>query len=288
MDSSYLNIFTFLLTTLFYYMLLKPSLDYTIISNNDLYKGYITKNYLYLAVYLLLVMVVQFIVNASILSKKCGGNIGENMGAAGLFTFIPWTLIFGVMIVILILYPGFKSAFSDVIGYYWVANRANEILVQLLINEDVEAALPNAAPTPNTGGGQKGGNPTKEQIQKAADLILKICGNTSILINQITPRNFTQYWSLLDPLKKPAYAGAGGDAIKIELFDLVVKKDNIGEMLWYIYTGLLLTSIVQLKITTRGCTMNPKTMEENYAKFKKQEATVNQQNAATKNTVYTL
>jgi hypothetical protein len=69
---------------------------------------------------------------------------------------------------------------------------------------------------------------------------------------------------------------------------LVVKKDNIGEMLWYIYTGLLLTSIVQLKITTRGCTMNPKTMEENYAKFKKQEATVNQQNATTKNTVYTL
>ena len=319
MDSSYLNIFTFLLTTLFYYMLLKPSLDYTIISNNDLYKGYITKNYLYLAVYLLLVMVVQFIVNASILSKKCGGNIGENMGAAGLFTFIPWTLIFGVMIVILILYPGFKSAFSDVIGYYWVANRANEILVQLLINEDVEAALPSMSPSSSSsedksskkdyntvkqpaitsrtpregfddlnGGGQKGGNPTKEQIQKAADLILKICGNTSILINQITPRNFTQYWSLLDPLKKPAYAGAGGDAIKIELFDLVVKKDNIGEMLWYIYTGLLLTSIVQLKITTRGCTMNPKTMEENYAKFKKQEATVNQQNATTKNTVYTL
>jgi hypothetical protein len=297
MDSSYLNIFTFLLTTLFYYMLLKPSLDYTIISNNDLYKGYITKNYLYLAVYLLLVMVVQFIVNASILSKKCGGNIGENMGAAGLFTFIPWTLIFGVMIVILILYPGFKSAFSDVIGYYWVANRANEILVQLLINEDVEAALPNApaavSQPPRGGdnilvGGQKGGNPTKEQIQKAADLILKICGNTSILINQITPRNFTQYWSLLDPLKKPAYAGAGGDAIKIELFDLVVKKDNIGEMLWYIYTGLLLTSIVQLKITTRGCAMNTKTMEENYAKFKKQEDAVNKQNAATKNTVYTL
>ena len=37
--------------------------------------------------------------------------------------------------------------------------------------------------------------------------------------------------------------------------------------MWYIYTGLLLTSLLQLKITTRGCVSNPKTMEENYQKF---------------------
>ena len=41
--------------------------------------------------------------------------------------------------------------------------------------------------------------------------------------------------------------------------------------MWYIYTGLLLTSLLQLKITTRGCVSNPKTMEENYQKFKDAE-----------------
>jgi hypothetical protein len=67
---------------------------------------------------------------------------------------------------------------------------------------------------------------------------------------------------------------AGGpetDIIKNDLFELVVTRDNVGEAMWYIYTGLLLTSIVQLKITSRGCTSNPKTMEANYQKFLEQE-----------------
>ena len=57
MDNSYLNIITFLLTTLFYYMILKPPLDYKTVSNMESYKDYTSKNYVSLAVYLLLVMV---------------------------------------------------------------------------------------------------------------------------------------------------------------------------------------------------------------------------------------
>jgi hypothetical protein len=281
---------------------LKPNLDYKTVSNGELYKNYTTSNYVSLAVYLLLVMVVQFIVNASIITQNCGGSISENMGAAGMFTFIPWTFIFGVTIVILVIYPGFKSAFSDVIGYYWISNQANDLLVELLVQQNVEDSLakgttpastnddhiaptappssafsaPNATSKDTMDGGkntsQKGGD-NKQAIREVADLILKLCGNTSILINQITPRNFTQYWSLLDPLKKPAYAGAGGDAIKIELFDLVVTRDNVGEAMWFIYTGLLVVSIVQLKIATRGCITSPETMEKNYQKYlEKQES----------------
>jgi hypothetical protein len=305
MDNSYLNIFTFLLTTLFYYMILKPPLDYKTVSNGELYKNYTTSNYVSLAVYLLLVMVVQFIVNSSIIAQKCGGSISENMGAAGIFTFIPWTLIFGVTIIILVIYPGFKSAFSDVIGYYWISNQANDLLVELLMQQNVEdslakgttpaaAATPAAAPEANTVGGkntsQKGGD-DKQAIREVADLILKLCGNTSILINQMTPRNFEPYWSLLTPLKKPKYqndSAAETQTLKKQLFDLTVTRDNIGETLWYVYTGLLLTSIVQLKITTRGCASNPKTMEENYAKFQQQEAAIKAQNATTTGTTYTI
>jgi hypothetical protein len=316
MDNSYLNIFTFLLTTLFYYMILKPTLDYKTVSNGELYKSYTSQNYVSLAVYLLLVMVVQFIVNSSIIAQKCGGSISENMGAAGMFTFIPWTLIFGVTIIILVIYPGFKSAFSDVIGYYWISNKANDLLVELLVQENVENSLakgvpdapppttttdatapsPSATPSPSdttsTGGKniQKGGD-DKQAIREVADLILKLCGNTSILINQMSPRNFEPYWSLLTPLKKPKYQNdnsAETQSLKKQLFDLTVTRDSIGEILWYVYTGLLLTSIVQLKITTRGCAMNPKTMEENYAKFQKQEAAIQEKNEATNNTTYTI
>jgi hypothetical protein len=62
-----------------------------------------------------------------------------------------------------------------------------------------------------------------------------------------------------------------------DLFELVVMRDNVGEAIWYIYTGLLLTSIVQLKITNRGCVSNPKTMEANYQKFLQMEEKAKQE-----------
>ena len=313
MASSYLNIVMFLVTTLFYYMALKPTLTYDIVSNPETYTSFVSSNYMYLGVYLLLVMMVQFLVNASIITTTCGGSVSENMGAAGAFTFIPWLLIFGVIVIVLVIYPGFKSAFSDVIGYYYVSTKANELLVELLASQGLETATattatattatpaatdsisPTAPPASAFLGpkGQTGG--TKEELQKATDLILKICGNTSILINQMVPSNFDSYWKLLNPLKKEKYQMKNGDEIsndaqqlKKQLFDLVVTRDTIGEALWYIYTGLLLTSIVQLKITSRGCATNPQTMEANYAKFQEQEAAAQKQSAVATSTTYTI
>lgn len=280
MANSYLNIVTFLLTTLFYYMALKPALPYNLYNNQQEYKNYISNNYMYLAIYVLLVIMIQFIVNSSIIASDCGGNITENMGAAGVLTFLPWILIFGVIVIILTVYPGFKSAFSDVVGYYYVSSSANKLLTELLINKDIEKKL-----TEDT-------NMTPEKklaLETAADAIIKICGNTSILINQIVPNNFNEYWGILTPLMKDKYKIDSPEAEKMknDLFEVVVTRDNVGEAMWYIYTGLLLTSIVQLKITTRGCTSNPKTMEANYQKFleKEQKAKEEKEKASTTYTI---
>jgi hypothetical protein len=280
MSNSYLNIVTFLLTTLFYYLALKPSLPLSVYKNKQQYIDYISSNYMYLAIYVLLVILVQFIVNSSIIAGSCGGNIAENMGAAGLLTFLPWILIFGVLVLILTLYPGFKSAFADVVGYYYVSSSANKLLTELLVNKEIEQKIaedPNMTPE------------KKAALESAADTIIRISGNTSILINQIVPSNFEQYWGILTPLMKDKYKMGGPEADKIqsELFELVVTRDNIGEAMWYIYTGLLLTSIVQLKITTRGCNTNPKTMEANYQKFLEKEKKAKEQEAKT-STIYKI
>jgi hypothetical protein len=280
MTNSYLNIVTFLLTTLFYYMALKPPLPYTLYKDKPQYKEYISNNYMYLAIYVLLVIVIQFIVNSSIIANSCGGNITENMGAAGVLTFLPWILIFGVLVLILTIYPGFKSAFSDVVGYYYVSGSATKLLTDLLVNQEIQKKMTeDANMTPEK----------KEALESAADAIIKICGNTSILINQMVPSNFDQYWGILTPLMKDKYktGGAEADKIKNDLFELVVTRDNVGEAMWYIYTGLLLTSIVQLKITTRGCNSNPKTMEANYQKFLEQEEKAKEQKEKTSAT-YTI
>ena len=281
MANSYLNIITFLLTTLFYYLAIKPNFTYEISTDSHKYKDYTGNSYMYLAIYLLLVIVIQFMVNASIVSSMCGGNISENMGAAGVFTFLPWTFIFGVLILILTIYPGFKSAFSDVIGYFWVSNSANKVITELLVNPDVQKNIDSDT------------NSTPEQkiaMQNAADTIIKISGNVSVLINQIVPSNFNEYWKILTPLMKLQYQKENPETSKIrnELFELVVTRDNVGEAMWYIYTGLLLISIVQLKITTRGCVNNPQTMEQNYQKFLDSEKEAKQQQKLSTGTTYTI
>jgi len=281
MANSYLNIVTFLLTTLFYYLAIKPSYTYEISVDPTKQKEYKSTSYMYLAIYLLLVMVIQFMVNASIISSTCGGNITENMGAAGVLTFLPWTLIFGVLIVILTVYPGFKSAFSDVIGYFWVSSSANKVITELLVDPNIQKKIDtDSTSTPEQ----------KEAMMSAADTIVKVCGNSAILINQIVPSNFQSYWNILTPLLKPKYQTAGPetDKIKNELFEIVVTRDNVGEAMWYMYTGLLLTSLVQLKMTTRGCVSNPKTMEANYQKFKDTEQKAKAQKELATSTTYTI
>lgn len=282
MSNLYLNVITFLLTTLFYYLALKPPLQYSTFQDETKYQQYVKTNYTYLAIYVLLVIIVQFGVNSAVISTKCGGKIGENIGIAGMMTFLPWILIFGVLVVVLSAYPGFKTAFSDVVGYYYVSGTATKLLTDLLIHPEIETKI-NKDPTMT---------PEKKQaLETAADAIIKITGNTSILINQIVPTNFNEYWNILRPLMKEQYKTESPETEKMkeELFKIVMSRDNVGEAMWYIYTGLLITSIVQLKINTRGCQTSPQQMQANYQQFLKeeQEAETKKQNASATYTVTT-
>jgi hypothetical protein len=281
MANSYLNILTFLLTTIFYYLALKPSLPYSLYNNKEQYKGYISNNYMYLAIYVLLVILIQFIVNSSIIASNCGGNISENMGMSGVLTFLPWILIFGVLVIILNIYPGFKSAFADVIGYFYVSSTANKVLTELLVDQEIQSKIDSDKTISHE---------KKEALQTAADAIIKIFGNTSILINQIVPNNFNYYWEILKPLMKDKYQinSSLSEDIKNKMFDLVVTRDNVGEAMWFIYTGILLTAIVQMKLTARGCSNNATTMEKNYQAFLEQEKTSQSKQDLSTSSTYTL
>jgi hypothetical protein len=249
--------------------------------NPESYNNYLSSNKLYLAIYFLLILVVQFTVNAYIITQTCGGSIKENLSASGTLTFIPWTLIFGAIIVVLIAYPGFKSAFSDVVGYYYVSSSANKLLTELLVNKDIQTTMDSDSSITQQ---------QKNSMQQAADMIIKICGNTSILINQIVPSNFVEYWDILKPLMKTQYQNDGPESIdkRNELFDLVLTRDNIGESLWYIYTGLLISSIVQLKISTRGCIVSPDQMAKNYQNYVDTEKKAKEQQQKATSNIYTL
>jgi hypothetical protein len=277
MDTSIANMLVFLIITLLYY-LKKPTISLDDITDPTKMETYASSTYKFLGLYFLMVVAFQWAMNIGVISSACGGSVSENIGAAGLYTVIPWTLIFGIVIITIVVFPGFKSAFADVFGYYYVSSSANTLLTELLVDKDIDQTI------------EKGDSANKKELQDAADMIVKICGNMSILINQIVPSNFDSYWNILDPLMKPKYQHNSVAALplKKELFDLVVTRDSVGETMWYVYTGILLSLIVQMKLATRACSISPATMEKNYQTYLDEEEKKNAEIQRATATTYTI
>ena len=277
MDISLQSLLYFTIITILYFSF--PSIGKPQLTLNDLMDeqskaNYYTQSMKSLAFYLGVVVFSQLVLNIGYLMSKCGGAIDKNIGAAALFTFIPWILIFGVMLAVLIIFPGFKSAFSDVIGYYVVAGGANDIFGSILMGTDLNQMIEQ------TGDANK-----KKELTKAAEAIVKICGNKSILINQMNPDNFLQIWDILKALMMPgAYENI---EIKEKLLALVVLKDNIGEALWYIYTAILISSIVYYNLATRGCIKDVNQIKQEHDDYIKQQEEAQEKQDLNNQTVYT-
>jgi hypothetical protein len=253
----------------------KPQLELKDVSENGISPEFYTKNMKSLAFYLGVVIVVQLILNIAYLTTKCGGAIDKNIGAAFIFTFIPWVLIFGVMLAVLIIFPGFKSAFSDVLGYYAVAGSANDIFSSIFIGTDINDMID-----------KEGDVVKKNELTHAAEAIMKICGNKSILINQMNSDNFITIWKTLKPLMN---AGVYENTeIQTQLLNLVVLKDNIGEAFWYIYTAILISSIVYYNLATRGCVKSIDQIKSDRDSYIQQQEEADKQKELNNSTTYVI
>jgi hypothetical protein len=220
--------------------------------------------------------------NTGEMISKCGGSVPQNIGVAGMMTFLPWVLIFGLVIVMLIVFPGFKGAFSDVVGYFFVSNGANRLLSEILIT--TPSSVNNKQSV-----AQEWGDSNEKTLQDTADVMSRLYGNMSILINQIVPSNFLKYMEILKPIMKPKYVNdqALFKLKEQELLSLVSTRDNIGEAFWYIYAGLLLIAITQYNIASRPCVKDIATIQANYKKFLNDQDEINAEKARGQG-VYTI
>lgn len=271
-DNTYMNIIIFILITIlfFAYGKPKPTID-TLSSPDSPYKSY--------GIYFMAVLLFQLAINMSTLESKCGGGWTANLGYAMLITFGPWLAIFGILIAVMINFPGMKSAFSDVIGYYAVSNSANKLLAEMLVDTDINDKIKQAS---------DGTDETKQQaMQDAAEAVMKMVGNISILINQIVPSNFMSYWKTLIPLMKNPEA-ADIPQKQQALLDIVVLRDNIGEACWYIYTAILLISIIGYKIVNKACEVDPKVANAKYDQYLDKQQAADDAKAIANSIPYTL
>jgi hypothetical protein len=313
-NNSYLNFIVFIITTILYFLIKPDPYSKTEDGEETPSSG---SSYMMTGAYFLVVIISQFFINSYLITTSCGGNVMSNLKESALYTFVPWTLIFGVVMIALVAYPDIKGAFSDVYGYYVVSGSAQTLLTELL-KGNIDSSAPSnpslnpidnslnpidtvfkpSAPSLNPiatatpiasplatgtgkerfdmlgGGGKiyKGG--ASSNNNQVSDLVLKIYGNMSILINQLTPSNFNYYWdNMLTPLFKDEYKvdKTLAETKKSDLLKLVVQRDNIGEGMWYIYTGILICSLVQFKLSSVGCKSNQEILAENYKKLKEEQ-----------------
>ena len=73
---------------------------------------------------------------------------------------------------------------------------------------------------------------------------------------------------------------------KLQMLNLVVLKDNIGEAIWYVYTALLISSIVYYNLASVGCKMSVEQIKASHDDYVQQQQDADQK-AALNNSIQT-
>ena len=194
--------------------------------------------------YLVFVIGTQLFSNISTTSILCNGT--PQVTTALAYTLLPNILIFGSLIVLLKVFPGWRAPFSNTLGFALVYFMGvNDALTDLLAT-------------------------------KGSKLIQKICDDKAILINEMTHLNYKVY---LETMAKDGLLVKNYQSLPAykSLWEMVGVKNAAADFVWYILTGALVISTTYNSILDISCS---------YSKQQKSSAAANyhtQQAAAKKN-----
>lgn len=191
-------------------------------------------------IYFILVLVSQFILNIYLAKQMC--NNPSNVGTAAVATIIPWVVIFGLLNLLLTMFPGWLAAFSNTIGYAV----ASIIGVSSLFTEK----LLNVGDPPN---------------RDALKVIQNILSDPSTIINTLTDENVLDFWN--KSVKVELFNGNLeiitnvndlNSPLFYELKKYIMLKNLVSYFIWYLLTGILITSISYNYMLSIPCVQTPK------------------------------
>jgi hypothetical protein len=195
-------------------------------------------------IYFILILVSQFILNIYLAKQLC--NSPSNVGTAAVATIIPWVLIFGLLNLLLTMFPGWLAAFSNTIGYA-VASivGVSSLFTEKLLNVDNQ-------------------NGTRDTLK----VIQNILSDPSTIINTLNEENVKDFWNKsVTPgvnLFKTTFKAIDNDdkndnnALFYELKKYIILKNLVSYFIWYLLTGILITSISYNYMLTVPCVQTPK------------------------------
>ena len=222
---------------------------------------------LWTIIYVLLLIVGNYFINLNITSSICGSVQWTN---TLITTIIPWIFVFATIVLLLMMLPSWLSPFSNTIGYLIAKVMGLNTLFSKILKSKINIEIESK-------------NNTKVSLENeiVSDNLQTIYSDRSLLINEITQTNFNEFWDNLKNagLLQRDLTKENNLENKIALYNFIVLKDTIAEFIWYLLTGLLVTSISYNYIVNSTCTTNVMQMSTNY----KAQTLKNQQNQQNKN-----
>jgi len=230
-----------------------------------------------LVAYFIVSVLVQFGLNANTTASMCGS---ANLGMSFLVTFIPWVIVFGFLNIALLMFPSWKSPFSNTVGYLvvWIAG-VKDLLVDKIIKKNLESDF---TPGEMRGGSKKrmfGGSSSENEMM--IESIQHIYSDPSMLVNEVTPENYESFWKRMRPLFK-----RGADDYKEDLRKMIILKDIVAEAVWYMLGGGLITSISSNYIISKGCSRTVAEMKERHDQYEKDQEKIHAEKKDDKPRVY--
>ena len=220
-------------------------------------------------IYLSTILFSQFLLNINLTKELCGE---ANTFIAFIYTFIPWTMIFGIVILFLSAFPGWLAPFSNTFGYFIISMYKLDLKFS-----DVILSEPIQNDDQNT------------DIAEINQLLRNIMLNKSVLINEI-PNADAGFVNFIEKLRKINLIKGGID-FKIDeetgnysdpkleaLQELIRVKFLIANIIWYILTGLLTISIAYNSIIQSECKNSVNYIERQYAANQQEVERINAEN----------
>lgn len=218
-------------------------------------------------IYITAILFSQFLLNINLTRDICGE---ANTFIAFIYTFIPWTIIFGIIVLFLGVFPGWLAPFSNTFGYFLIRMYG--------LNKKFEAVV--SQPTSQEG---------SSAAAKSDQLLQNILSNKSILVNEIPDAdtgfdNFLISFKNMNLLKDNMDDRDQGtnnytSLATLELQDLIRIKFLIAKIIWYLLSGLLTISIAYNSIIQSECKNSIKYIEKTYAQNQKEVEKTNNENS---------
>jgi hypothetical protein len=210
-------------------------------------------------IYIGTLVAIQITINSSLAKTICDNPQATTTGVVA--TIFPMLFIFGLLQMLLTIFPGWLEPFSNTFGYAVAKIGGAEKAVR-----DVLKA--------GTGG----------EVSKA---INNIYNDPSIFLNQFNYEdsdNFDIKWNKSKDLFLP---DAGVGSVKYNDFKNMVKlKDLVSQFVWYMLAGILVTSRSYNYIINQPCSLSPDVAEKIASNYSKSDAGDADKNTTPKGFVY--